>query len=483
MTGDGLFDPLRALKITLASIGLGIVISSMAMTGEVQAEGESVLDDFNYGYWVDWSSRHTSRGRDYLDGDGAFSQGIYFGSGPFGLELLRSGAMENGTEELNLGLSYYREFECYSCYGAYEYSDWSTIGFQVGGHSLEFGATYFDLPAGLWVSGDVEYSLNRRGFFSELTVGADLELTDRLTLTPAVSAGFNSGYVDEGHDGLNHAVASLSADFSLTERVTLSASVAYNWAIDSDLAVYSDDALLRDFLWTGLTVSVGGGSEARSVSSGEDWEIIFGTSVWVTAFEGSISTGAGSPGEVQPLDDSLDQIHTGLSVEAQRGRWCVLADGAYASFGAEVPAPLPIFLPTPAEVRVAGLQLAAGYWVVDAERAWVDFLVGARYHHVETEYLFAAPESREFNWVDPTVGLRARLELWDDWELSGRAEWGGFGIGSDAFWQVDVGLAYELSDGLSVELRYQHLEVDYRRGDNAVEFGLKGPKLGLNYRF
>jgi len=480
LTSASIFNLLNYLKITLVSIGFGVAISTMTAGGAEVEEG-SILDDWDYGFWVDWSSRHTSRGRDYLDGDGALSQGVYFGWGDFGLELSRSGAMENGTEEFSLDLSYYREFDRYSFYGAYEYSDWTTNDFQVDGHGLEFGVAYFDFPGGFWIAGDVEYSIDRDGFFCELSAGTDLEVFDWLTLTPAVSVGINSGYVEDGHDGLNHVVASLSADILVTDGLKVSASAAYNRAINREPEVYADDAILRDFFWTGLTVSVGKEDGEGIFSLSEDWEVIFATSAWATEFGGAIAVDGS--GNIRGLDGGDDEIHTGLSVEARRGRWRVLFDGSYVSFRAEVPPPLPIFAATPIEVRMAGVRLGMGYGVYKSYGVEVSLLAGLQYQHVEAEYRFTDAESRELNWLDPTMGIRGRVEIWEGWYFSGRAEVGGFGVGSDEFWRVEGGFGYELWDGLSVELRYQHLKVDYSGKDSAVDFELKGPKLGVSYRF
>jgi hypothetical protein len=283
---------------------------------------------------------------------------------------------------------------------------------------------------------------------------------------------------------LNHAVASLSADFWLTDHLTLRASAAYNWAInrETDFVRYADDEILRDFFWGGLSVSVGKNRE-RSSSRQEPWEVTFGTSVWATAMDGSTSMGGDSFGGVRAVDDSIDQVHTGLSIEANRGAWSVLLDGSYVSFGAETAPLLSIFDPTPVEVRMASVHFAAGYRVLDCRCATVDLLAVVRYHHLETEYQFNDPESRKLNWLDPSVGVRARMKLLEKLDLSMRAEFGGFGIGSDHYWQVDLGLEYKLTDHLSVEVRYQHQEVDYTQDDNEVEFSFKGPKIGASYRF
>lgn len=467
-----------------------LLVASFAplAVAETSEKESSILDDLNYGFWVDWSTRHTSKGRDYLDGRGAFSQGLYLGAHNFGIELNRSGAMDDGTKEFNFDLSYYREFDSFSLYSAYEYLDWDTNAFQVDGSNLAFGTTYFDLPAGLWVSADVEYSIDRNGFFSELSLGADIETTEWLTITPALTLGANSGYVDDGHEGLNHAVASFTADFQLTEYLQLSANASYNWAInrESDLGTYPDDAILQDFFWAGLTLIIDGDAEepTRSRSSSKQpWRAALGTSAWATAWNGSVSIGATSPGTVEELDDSYDQLHTGVSIETGRAPWSILFDGSYTSFGAEVPPPLPVFASTPVEVRMASIQAAAGYRILDARRGSIDLLAGASYQHLEAEYLFTNPVSRELNWIDPSIGFRARLELLRNMSLSTRAEIGGFDVGSDHFLQVEIGLGYQFSDHISLELYYRHLEAEYTKDNDAVEFSSKGPRFGLNYRF
>ena len=471
------------MKFSLISFGLCIAILAEAAASENNKKIS--LDHFDYGYWADWSSRHTSRGRDYLDGKGAFSQGIYGGLGPFGFELDRSGAIEDGTEELNFDLYYYREFESFSLAGAYEFSDWKSGDFEVDGSSLSVGATYYDLPAGLWISGEVEYSIDRDGFFSELSIGADLKVNDWLTLTPAVDVGYNSGYFDEGHDGFNHIATSFSADFFLTDHLRLTASGVYSWALnrESDFVEFPDDAILEDFFWTGLTISVGGDRERSkkpAVLHLEPWDVTLGTSTWANTWSGSLEIGSGSPGIVQPVSDSDDQLHTGLSLEATRGPWSILVEGSYVSFGAEVPPPLPIFSSSPADVRMGSVQLAAGYRAYENKCGSLDLLAGVRYHHLETEYQFGTPESHELNWFDPLVGVRGHINLLEDLSLSGRAE---IGVGSDQYWQADIGLEYQLSDHISVDLRYQHLEIDYTRGNDNVHSEFKGPKIGASYRF
>ena len=460
----------------------------MVAASEFHGKKRSHLDDLDYEFWLDWASRHTSKGRDYLDGKGAFSQGLSLGAGDFGFELNRSNAMENGTKELDLEFSYFRSSESFSFYAAVQYSNWSSQDFEFGGSDLEFGVSYFDLPAGLWIDGDVEYSISRDGIFSEITIGADLELSDRFTLTPSLGIGHNAGFFDKGHDGWNHAVANLSALFSLTDDLHLNISAAYNWALnrESDFTKYPDDAILDDFFWTGLTFSVSGDrkrSKVQKTLASEEWQVTLGTSTWASTMSGSLAIGDDFTGMIQPKKGSHDQYHTGLSIELNRRDWSILLDGSHLGFGAEVPPPLPIFEAASADVRVANLHWATGYRVFDNGSTSVDCLTGLRYNFLESESELDDTGSRNFDWLDPSMGIRIRMDLIENCELSARAEYGGFGMGSDQFWQIDLGLVYQFSDHLSAEFRYQHLEVDYTNGDNSADFSMKGPKAGIRYQF
>lgn len=73
--------------------------------------------------------------------------------------------------------------------------------------------------------------------------------------------------------------------------------------------------------------------------------------------------------------------------------------------------------------------------------------------------------------MDPFVGLRARYDLSERWYLTGKADIGGFGVGSDLVWQAYAGLGFEFNQRVSAELGYKHFSVDYS-GDRGFEAGL-----------
>jgi hypothetical protein len=69
--------------------------------------------------------------------------------------------------------------------------------------------------------------------------------------------------------------------------------------------------------------------------------------------------------------------------------------------------------------------------------------------------------SKGNDWWDPYIGLRARYNFSPAIYLIGRADIGGFGVGSDLMWQAEAALGLQLSRSVHAELGYRALSFDY----------------------
>ncbi len=87
------------------------------------------------------------------------------------------------------------------------------------------------------------------------------------------------------------------------------------------------------------------------------------------------------------------------------------------------------------------------------------------------------------NWLDPIVGLRARLALAEWAYLGAYGDIGGFGIGSDLTWQAAGFLGFQLSRGFALECGYRHLFVDYQSDDFLFRTETSGPFVGGRFNF
>ncbi len=78
-------------------------------------------------------------------------------------------------------------------------------------------------------------------------------------------------------------------------------------------------------------------------------------------------------------------------------------------------------------------------------------------------------ESFKRIFVDPIVGLDYRTGLSDKWVFYGRADIGGFGVGSELNWQLGAYFGYKPTQNWNLFGGYRHLAFDYK-SDNASQF-------------
>ena len=87
------------------------------------------------------------------------------------------------------------------------------------------------------------------------------------------------------------------------------------------------------------------------------------------------------------------------------------------------------------------------------------------------------------DWVDPIIGLRGRWNFAGPCYLAGRADIGGFGVGSNLAWQVYGGLGCQVTRNFTVELGYRHLAVDYTSGGFTYDVSMSGAVLAAGITF
>ncbi len=118
-----------------------------------------------------------------------------------------------------------------------------------------------------------------------------------------------------------------------------------------------------------------------------------------------------------------------------------------------------------------------------------DFLGGIRYTDMDVELeLGSLPEFQgDQNWVDPILGGRWTRHLNNQWKLSLRGEFGGFGVGSDFTWNT-VGLVfYRPWKHVGIVGGYRAMYQDYEDGSGSELFQydatMHGPMFGTTIYF
>lgn len=103
----------------------------------------------------------------------------------------------------------------------------------------------------------------------------------------------------------------------------------------------------------------------------------------------------------------------------------------------------------------------------------------------------ATERSGSVDWVDPFVGMRLRNQLGPNEELMIRADFGGFGAGSDFSWQVLATYNWQMcvlgGHVLDGYVGYRALSVDYSQGSGTSRYEYddlqQGPVIGSTLHF
>lgn len=190
---------------------------------------------------------------------------------------------------------------------------------------------------------------------------------------------------------------------------------------------------------------------------------------------------------------TFDQILSNLEFGAMakyRGEsrtFAVGADVMYTSLGA-----------TTEDMTGRRAKVEAKEWLATVGASWritrgFEALGGVRLTSLTNALILTDPSGTEGRveltktWVDPLLGMRARLLIGEKWSLVGYGDVGGFGVGSDFTFLVEGRVSWQASRVLRVSLAYRLLYQDYESGSGLDFFKwnvtMQGPVVALGARF
>ena len=243
-----------------------------------------------------------------------------------------------------------------------------------------------------------------------------------------------------------------------------------------------------------------GAQSARPAS--DQWQFELTPYLWAAGLKGSVEAGSLPKVNVDvgfsDIWDHLDFAAMG-AFEARKGRFGILFDAIYMKLSGDATAsrtgPGPIGATATAngdlEIKQTILAGALAYRVIEGPTA-LDVLAGARYNKVDATANISASffaltgsvsRSGDKDWTDPYVGVRVSHRLNERWMLSGYADYGGFGVGSDSTWQAILGAEYAFSKTVAVKFGYRELSIDYDSGGFIYDMKIKGAYLGVGFKF
>ncbi len=232
-----------------------------------------------------------------------------------------------------------------------------------------------------------------------------------------------------------------------------------------------------------LGVAIGGPAAAQSSSpDGGEWKWDVMVYMLGASMDGTTGVSPLTADVDVGFDEILDNLEFGAMgrVRAARDPWSIGLDVIYMGLGASSDQP-----PSEVDLDQTAIELSGGF----RYNEHFESVVGVRYTDLSVDIRFQGPaglqSSPSIDWWDPFVGANIRAPLGEKWSFRGRADVGGFGVGSELAWQVEALFDWTLSERTSFQIGYRWIDIDYEDDDNGFVYDIltQGPQAGVTWRF
>jgi hypothetical protein len=246
------------------------------------------------------------------------------------------------------------------------------------------------------------------------------------------------------------------------------------------------------------------GSTAFAPDEGGGWTFTLAPYLWAAGLNGTAGLGRIDADVDASFGDILKDLNIGgmALVEARHDRLGFFANSLFIRTKADSSGAIDTKVTNDTTIIAAGVS----YRVVDFDvgelvegqpvTIGIEPYAGARWTHLRLEielrqgnrpvpgHLPQADKSRD--WVDPIVGTRVHVNFTDNWVLSGAADVGGFGVGTDVSWNAQGYVGYrDTLFGVPVvyNVGYRALYQNYDHDNFKWDVLQQGPILGTVFKF
>ena len=213
-----------------------------------------------------------------------------------------------------------------------------------------------------------------------------------------------------------------------------------------------------------------------------DWSYKVTPYLWVPGVDASLAVGPNPP--VEGSTSILDVLDGAFLItgEARRDDWAILGEFNYLNLSDD--------LAFVGGNPIAGWEFSGTLATLAAARTFyetpavrVEALAGVRRWDVTaTTTVLNASASVDKDWIDPIVGVQVDAPVGARTRLKGMANIGGFGVGSEAQWEVVAQAEWRASDLISVAGGYRVIDVEFDDGA-VIDLNLGGPFVAVSFNF
>lgn len=227
-------------------------------------------------------------------------------------------------------------------------------------------------------------------------------------------------------------------------------------------------------------------SENENNKADDSWEFTVTPYVWMSDIKGNLSVmNENLPVDLSFTNDLLKNLKMGAMVhaEAKKNRISFMIDIFYAKLGknAKLNDDQNDTYNIKLTLKETILEGGLGYTFAKTEGFSMDALIGLRYFDSNTNVKINSDKvDTDINFFDPYVGVRFQNK-WNKWAIGGRADIGGFDIGSDHSYKINGIISYNFSKSFATSIGYQLYKPDYEEDNFKYNLANEGFIIGFTF--
>ena len=228
----------------------------------------------------------------------------------------------------------------------------------------------------------------------------------------------------------------------------------------------------------------------------KDWSFRLNPYIWLAGLKGDVATSPTLPSV--PIDVSSSEAFEDteasvmLYLDAKRGKHGFFADAIYTDVQSNSELVPSVNLALQSVSRTSIFSLAYQYEFYRSDDAFVDLMIGGRYWNIDIDLNFGGglgllSDARITNtksWTDPAIGVKGFKLLGDSkFYLEGGGGIGGFGTGSDMFYEFTANMGYQWNSTMGTTVGYRMFDVDYEDSEFTYDVRQEGWQIGFRWNF
>jgi len=250
--------------------------------------------------------------------------------------------------------------------------------------------------------------------------------------------------------------------------------------------------------WRMLVCAIGLMLFSGMAMAQDSWQHRLSPYMWFAGIKGDAGTLPPLPAAPIELSasDALSDLDAGymIMLDSRKGRHGFFMDLMYTDVQTDsVLVPSPINLNMRSISKTTIFTLAYQYEWYRKDQTVVDVMAGVRYWNLDSQLQFSGglgilagqTVSNTESWIDPAIGIKGRAPLGGSrFYFEGGAGVGGFGVGSDLFYDLSVNLGYQWTKSIGTAIGYRLFYVDYEKDDGYLyDVTQQGWQIGLTWAF